>query len=87
MALLKSMQEERKARRQAEMEEAQRLLQLSEMRNIPYEPARDGFVFSRDQIYAAIDRSRRLQRAFMTDFSHFQRRKFRPQPVQAAAVA
>jgi hypothetical protein len=68
MALLKEMQAEREARRAAEMEEAKRLLQLSEMRNIPYEPTKDGFVFSNDEIYSAINKSRRLERAARTNF-------------------
>jgi hypothetical protein len=79
MALLKSMQEERRARRAAEMEEASRLLQLSEMRGREYKPEQDGFVFSKEQIYTAIDRSSRLQRAARTDFNRFQHRKFRQQ--------
>jgi hypothetical protein len=87
IALLKEMQEEREAKRAAEMEEAKRLLQLSEMRNIPYEPTKDGFVFSNDEIYSAIDKTRRLQRAAQTDFSHFQRRKFRPQHAPPAVTA
>ena len=85
MALLKSMQAEREANRAKEMEEAKRLLQLSEMRNLQYDPKRDGFVFSNEEIYGAIDRDRRLQRAAMTDFSRFQRRKFRAQAATAAA--
>ena len=67
----------RKAERQAEMEQARKLLQLSEKRGLPHEPAEvrtgasplcdskdlkdlkeNGFVFSNDQIPAAIDRDR-----------------------------
>jgi hypothetical protein len=39
------MQAERFAKEAEQMEEAKRLLQLSEMRNLPYDPKADGFVF------------------------------------------
>ena len=42
------------------MKEANKLLQLSEMKGLPYEPAKDGFVFSNAEIHAAIDKDRRL---------------------------
>jgi hypothetical protein len=58
------------AKREAEMEEAKKLLQLSEMKGVPYDPAeikRDGFVFSTAEIHAGIDKVRRLNRAHQTD--------------------
>ncbi len=61
IALLKSIQEERRLRQAAEMEEAKRLLQPSEMKNISYDPKRDGFVFSINEMQHAIDRHRRLK--------------------------
>jgi hypothetical protein len=76
IALLQSIQTERKLRRAAEMEEAKRLLQLSEMKNIPYDPKRDGFVLSVNEIHHAIDRHRRLHLNRRPDFTHFKPRKF-----------
>ena len=48
------------------MKEAKKLLQLSEMKGLPYEPGRDGFVFSIAEIHAAIDKDRRFNRANQT---------------------
>ena len=76
LALLKSLQTERKGRRAAEMEEAKRLLQLSEMRNLPYEPSKDGFVFSVNEIHRAIDLQRRLEQNQNPNFRHFKPRQF-----------
>ena len=81
LSLLQSLQATRKAQRQSEIEEAKKLLQLSEMKGLPYEPAKDGFVFSNDQIHAAIDRERRLERAQNLDF---RRHKHQKQRAQAA---
>ena len=79
LALLKSLQIERKTRRAAEMEEAKRLLHLSEMRNIPYQPAKDGFVFSVNEIHHAIDLQRRLEQNQNPNFRHFKPRQFAAQ--------
>src|SRR5271154_3613344 len=49
LATLQTMQAARLAKREAEMKEAKKLLQLSEMKGLPYEPAKDGFVFSTDE--------------------------------------
>ncbi len=76
LALLKSLQAERKAEREAAMKEAASLLKLSEMKGLEYVPARDGFVFSNDQIHAAIDRAHRLERSSTIDFSNYKRRNF-----------
>jgi hypothetical protein len=70
----------RKTRREVEMRQAAELLQLSKMRGLEYIPGRDGFVFSNDQINAAIDREQRLQRASVTDFT-----KYKPRKLHAAA--
>jgi hypothetical protein len=76
LALLISLQAERKAEREAAMKEAASLLKLSEMKGLEYVPARDGFVFSNDQIHAAIDRAHRLERSSTIDFSNYKRRNF-----------
>ena len=61
------------------MKEAAALLQLSEMKGLEYDPAKDGFGFANDQIHAVIDRDQRLHRASTTDFSKFKPRKFHTQ--------
>jgi hypothetical protein len=79
LAMLQGLQATRKAAHEAAMKEASALLQLSEMRGLEYDPAKDGFVFANDQIHAAIDREQRLQRASNTDFTRFKPRKFQTQ--------
>ncbi|MGA2711892.1 MAG: hypothetical protein ABSG41_02210 [Bryobacteraceae bacterium] len=81
LSLLQTLQAARKEQRWHEIEEAKKLLQLSEMKGLPYEPAKDGFVFSNDHIHAAIDRDRRLERAQNLDF---RRHKHQKQQAQAA---
>ena len=68
LSALRDLQAERKRQHEASLEEAQLLRQLNDMKNLPYEPAKDipsrnGFVFSIGQIDHAIDRSRRLKEA------------------------
>jgi hypothetical protein len=60
LATLQALQATRKAAQKAAMEEAAKLLELSEMKDVPYEPIENGFVFSIDQLRAQIDRKRRL---------------------------
>jgi hypothetical protein len=79
LALLQQLQASRKAKDEAAMKEAAALLKLSEMRGMEYAPAKDGFVFSPDQIQAAIDRQHRLDRAATTDFTRYKPRKFQTQ--------
>jgi len=74
LAILQSLQATRKAAHEAAMKEAAALLKLSEMKGLEYAPAKDGFVFSNDQIHAAIDRDQRLQRARTTDFTKYRSR-------------
>jgi hypothetical protein len=81
LATLQALQAARVAKGEAEMKEAKKLLQLSEMRGLAYEPLKDGFVFSTAQIHAAIDKERRLQRANLTDFS-----RHRPLKLHANAA-
>jgi hypothetical protein len=81
LALLQSLQAARIAKREAEMKEAKKLLQLSEMKGLRYEPVKDGFVFSNTEIHAAIDKDRRLQRANLTDFS-----RHKPKTLHAEAA-
>src|ERR1700727_2855656 len=75
LATLQALQAARIAKREAEMKEAKKLLQLSEMKGLAYEPIKDGFVFSNAQIHAVIDKERRLNRAYQTDFSRHKPKK------------
>jgi len=79
LAMLQQLQATRKAEHEAAMQEAAALLKLSEMKGVEYAPAKDGFLFSTDQIHAAIDRQQRLERASATDFSKYRLRKFHTQ--------
>lgn len=72
---LRKLQAERKAQRQAEMDQAKKLHQLSQVKGHQYDPAKDGFVFSNDQIRTAIDRERRLQRAEHLEFRRHKHEK------------
>ncbi len=81
LATLQALQSARRAKREAEMKEAKKLLQLSEMKGLPYEPSKDGFVFSTALIHAAIDKERRLNRANQTDFT-----RHKPQKLHASAA-
>ncbi|HTA45182.1 MAG TPA: hypothetical protein VK789_22195 [Bryobacteraceae bacterium] len=81
LAMLQELQTRRKADRGQEMEEAKKLQQLTEMKGLAYDPKTDGFVFSNDEIRAASDRDRRLQRA---EHINFRRHKHQKQHAQAA---
>ena len=81
LSLLQSLQATRKEERRHEIRDAQKLLQLSEMKGLPYDPTKDGFVFSNDHIHATIDRERRLDQAWNTDFT---RHKSHKQHAKAA---
>jgi hypothetical protein len=79
LGMLQSLQATRKEQRRHEIAEATKLLQLSEKKGLPYEPAKDGFVFSNDEIHTAVDRERRLDQASNTDFHRHRSRKHNPQ--------
>ena len=79
LGMLQQLQATRQAADEAAMTEAATLLKLSEMRGMEYQPGKDGFVFSRDQIHLAIDRQQRLDRAATTDFTRYKPRKFQTQ--------
>ena len=81
LALLQSLQATRKAQREIEMREAIRLLQLSEMKGLEYQPAKDGFVFSNREIHLVLERQQRSHQAWTTDFS-----KLRPRKLQTQAA-
>ena len=79
LALLQSLQAARLAQRELEMKEATRLLQVSEMSGLDYQPSKDGFAFSISEIRSRLDREQRLNQASTTDFSKLKPRKPEPQ--------
>jgi hypothetical protein len=60
---LKALQAERREQTERALEEAQLLAQQSLLNGLPYDPAKDGFVFSTAEINLAIDRGNRLREA------------------------
>lgn len=81
LALLHALQAKRKAERAAQMAEAKKLYQLSQMKNLPWDSSANGFVFSKEEIQAALDRGRRLAQAEHIDF---RRHKHQKSHAQAA---
>ena len=67
---LQELQAERKARREAELEEARLLYQFAEMQGVPYDPKADGIVFSLAEIKAYSERHRRRNLAKMSERPH-----------------
>ena len=65
---LQKLQTARKAKHEADLNEARLLSQLAERQNLPYEPAADGFVFSNDEIDRFTDRRHRLRQAVHDEF-------------------
>ena len=70
LAHLKQLQAERKAQRDADLENARLLSQVAEMRHLPYIPAEDGFVFSNTEINRYTDQFHRLNFARGQDFPY-----------------
>ena len=79
LAMLQSLQAARLARRETEMKEAALLLQVSEIKGLEYEPAKDGFVFSIGEIRSRLDRQQRLKQAATSDFTRLRPREPQPQ--------
>ena len=68
---LRRLQDERKARREAELNEARQLSQLAKLKHLPYEPQHDGFDFSNDEIDRATERHHRGNLARGEDFTYW----------------
>ena len=67
LALLNEIQSKRLEARQKELEQAANLVQMNRKENEPYDPAEDGFVFSKDEIHQFLslrDRRARAAKAF-----------------------
>ena len=72
---LREIQAERRLREERDLKRAATLLELHKHKGIPYDPAADGFVFSKDQIEAHAQRLIRLNEA-----RHFEHALFHMQP-------
>ena len=75
---LKELQTERRERRQIEMDDAIRLSKAEEMKGLPYEPERDGFVYASAEITLESARRDRFEAARLAekagfDLAHFQK--------------
>ena len=49
-AQLKTLQAERREKKKEDLEMARKFYQMTEPRNLPYEPCTDGFIFSSDEV-------------------------------------
>ena len=68
MEKLKTLQGERKAKHEEDLEEARKFYQLAEINGIPWNPADDGFIFSNDEIARYKDRYHRREAAAEANF-------------------
>src|SRR6202021_533570 len=53
---LETLQAERKAKHEQDLEEARKIFQMTEIKDIPWNPTSDGFVFSTDEVARYTDR-------------------------------
>ena len=80
---LNELQDKRKATEATELEEARLLFQLAETQDLPYDPQKDGFVFSLHQIRAQADRHHRLILAKRTETDY----RKKNQPIEITKTA
>jgi hypothetical protein len=57
---LRQLQAERKAKHDADLNDARHLSQLAELQGLPYDPSADGFVYANSEIDLYTDRFHRL---------------------------
>src|SRR5579863_9484154 len=72
---LNELQQKRKAEEESQREEARLLFQLAETQGLPYDPAKDGFVFSLQSVRAQTERHHRLILAKRTEGDYRKRNK------------
>ena len=63
LILLRQIQAERRANAERQLDDAAKILKMHQDANLPYQPAQDGFVFSKAEIEAYIEREERWQQA------------------------
>jgi hypothetical protein len=81
---LQKLQAERKAQHERDLEQARKFFQLAEIKDIPWNPADDGFIFSKDEIARHKDRHYRRIAAAEANVT-YSRRQSRPKEVPQAA--
>jgi hypothetical protein len=79
---LREIQSERRREQERDLKRAAALLELHKHKGIPYDPAQDGFVFSKDQIEAFSERLMRVNQS-----RHIEHVLFHMQPPVRAASA
>ena len=73
---LREIQAGRLARRERDLKDAAAVSEVHKHQGIPYDPAQDGFVFSRDEIDACAQRRMRIDKSRAFDYSRtYQARK------------
>jgi hypothetical protein len=68
---LREIQADRNERRRRDLKNAAALSELHKHKGIPYDPAQDGFVFSKDEVEAFAQRLVRLHDASTIEYLHF----------------
>src|SRR5579864_920490 len=63
LLLLRQIQAERREKEERQLDNAAMILKMHQDSNLPYEPAQDGFVFSKAEIETYIDREERWEQA------------------------
>jgi hypothetical protein len=71
---LRTLQAERKAKHEADLEQARLFFQMAELHDLPFNPADDGFVFSNREIALYTDRYYRRIQAREADYTYGERR-------------
>jgi hypothetical protein len=72
---LREIQSERRIQQERDLKRAAALLELHKHKGIPFDPAQDGFVFSKDQVEAFAQRLIRLNESH-----HIEHVRFHMQP-------
>jgi hypothetical protein len=80
---LREIQSERREQQERDLKQAAAILELHKYKGIPYDPAEDGFVFSKDQIEAFSQRLIRRNESRHIEYVRFHMRPPIPAPSQA----
>jgi hypothetical protein len=81
---LETLQAERRAKHEKDLEDARKFFQLAEIKDIPWNPAADGFIFSNDEIARYTDRHHRRITAREADYT-YGKKQSGPKAVPKAA--
>jgi hypothetical protein len=80
---LRNIQSERRREQERDLKRAAALLELHKHKGIPYDPAQDGFVFSKDQVEAFAQRLMRLNQSRHIEHVRF----YMPPPARSATAS